>query len=215
VADEIRAWARANMSPDPHGTGPLGDEYRIATIYLDTPELDVLRRSGTGGRGKFRIRRYGDSDDVYLERKVKRLGRVRKLRTLVPRAELEILREDLPTVHWAGYWFHRRAQNRALRPVCQVAYRRVARMLSSAAGTLRLTIDDELRSRRLDSFDFPDDQSCERILGDQLVMEMKFVHPMPDLFLNVVERFGLTTVPASKYRIAGAALGLEAEVACA
>src|SRR6185436_14814912 len=99
VADEIRVWARANMSPDPHGTGPLGDEYRITTIYLDTPELDVLRRSGTGGRGKFRIRRYGDSDDVYLERKVKRQGRVRKLRTLVPRTELEILREDLPTVH--------------------------------------------------------------------------------------------------------------------
>src|SRR5688572_20602071 len=80
-AADIRSWARANLTPDPHGTGPFGDEYDTASIYFDTQDLDVLQRNGSYGRAKYRIRRYAQGDVVFLERKLRRPRIVAKRRT--------------------------------------------------------------------------------------------------------------------------------------
>ncbi|MGC4054297.1 MAG: VTC domain-containing protein [Paludibaculum sp.] len=74
LAEEVRSWARRNMLADPHGRGADQDAYTITTLYLDTAEFDVLARTGSFGRGKYRIRRYGSSDVIFLERKMKNPG---------------------------------------------------------------------------------------------------------------------------------------------
>ena len=68
-AAEIRDWACAQLNPDPYAAS--GDTYRTTTLYFDTPEFAVYQRRGSYGRSKYRVRRYGASDDVFLERKLR------------------------------------------------------------------------------------------------------------------------------------------------
>ena len=47
----VEHWARRHMAPDPHGDPALGGAYRIHSLYLDTPALDVYRaRPAVGAR---------------------------------------------------------------------------------------------------------------------------------------------------------------------
>ena len=89
MGERIRAWARTFLDADPHGTGPFGDEYRTSTLYFDTAEGHVFHRWGSYGRAKYRIRRYEDSETVFLERKLRRPGMLVKRRTQVALHELE------------------------------------------------------------------------------------------------------------------------------
>ncbi|MCC7168711.1 MAG: VTC domain-containing protein, partial [Rhodospirillales bacterium] len=104
--DAIRTWARAHLTADPHGNGPNADEYTTTTLYTDTPEQDVYRRQGSYGRSKYRVRRYGASDVVFLERKLRTKSLLSKRRSIVPMEELVQLQStasvDTP---WVGDWF--------------------------------------------------------------------------------------------------------------
>ena len=105
-ADEIRAWARGHMLPDPHAGGEGGDSYRVTSLYLDTPDLAVYERRGSYARSKYRVRRYGESGLVFLERKLKTRNRVGKLRSVVPVEEMAWLEGGEAPRGWAGRWFH-------------------------------------------------------------------------------------------------------------
>ena len=71
LGQRIREWMRAKLSPDPYGSGSHADEYRITSLYFETRNYDVFRRQGSYGRSKYRVRRYGSADVVYLERKMR------------------------------------------------------------------------------------------------------------------------------------------------
>lgn len=174
----IEAWARRTMSLDPHGSPALGGAYDTATLYLDTPELDVYHRSPSYKRRKFRIRRYGSAAWVSLEQKSKRGDRVRKRRSSVPLHELGLLTalsslertrdaappaidaagaawtagggESQPVGAWPGGWFGARIAGRRLVPACLVTNRRTALVGTCAEGPLRLTIDRDVRGRACD-----------------------------------------------------------------
>jgi hypothetical protein len=66
VAERLIAWAKARLAPDPHGD-PVTGGYRVTTVYLDTPGLDIFRRSPGFGTSKYRLRRYGDSPLAHAE----------------------------------------------------------------------------------------------------------------------------------------------------
>ena len=68
---QVREWARRHLQADPHGEGPWSDEYLTTTLYLDTPAHDVFFRRGSNGRAKYRIRRYGHGETIFLERKLR------------------------------------------------------------------------------------------------------------------------------------------------
>src|SRR4051794_7658777 len=101
--DELRAWARGRLGPDPFGSGPHGDTYQTNSIYFDTAEFDVFHRRGSYGRSKYRARRYGDSAALFLERKLKTHDLVSKRRSIVPCAELERLASAETRKGWAGH----------------------------------------------------------------------------------------------------------------
>ncbi len=206
-ADEIRKWSRANLQADPHGSGETGDNYTITSIYLDTENFDVLQRNGSFGRGKYRIRRYGDSSEVFLERKMKTRGLVSKKRTQVPLHDLTLVATGEPNREWAGYWYHRRLTARRLHPVCQISYQRTARMLMSPTGPLRLTLDEQVAAVGVNQFAFEQAEPALLSTGG-VIVEIKFRQQMPALFSAFIQQFALTPKPASKYRIACATLGL-------
>ncbi len=77
VADII-AWAEQQLKPDEHGA-----HYDVESVYTDTPAWSVLNRHKGYTRRKYRVRRYGASEHVYLEQKSKLSGRVSKRRSSV------------------------------------------------------------------------------------------------------------------------------------
>src|SRR5437870_296789 len=94
--DAVRAWARGRLGPDPYGGGPCGDTYETNTLYLDTRDFDVFHRRGSYGRSKYRVRRYGQSSELFFERKLKTRDMVSKRRSIVDARELPRLADTGP-----------------------------------------------------------------------------------------------------------------------
>lgn len=213
VAEQIRAWSRSVLAPDPHAGGEHGDGYRISSLYFDTANFDVFHRRGSYGRSKFRVRRYGAGEIVFLERKLKVKGMLTKRRSSVPIAELGRLDEPVGDCRWGGHWFQRRIVLRAVRPVCQISYNRTARAAMTHLGPVRLTLDEDLRGVAVDRTAFRAQRGLP-LLPEHVVVEMKFLVCMPAIFKCLIEEFGLNPVRFSKYRLGARELGLarEAEV---
>jgi hypothetical protein len=206
VAARIRRWARIHLEPDPYGEGPAKDEYLTTSVYFDTARLDVLHRRGSFGRSKYRIRRYGAEQVVFLERKLREPAVLAKRRTMAPLAALEWLTSSDTRTSWSGDWFRARLHARRLRPVCQVSYRRTARVLTSGNSLIRLTLDDGLIAVPSSDARFTDARGIPAIEGRQ-ILELKFRFETPALFKRLVEEFALTSERASKYRLGMAATG--------
>ena len=209
VADGIVEWAGAHLKPDPYGSGPSGDEYFITNLYFDTDAFDTFHRRGSYGRAKYRARRYGDDEGLFLERKLRKADRVNKRRTEVRIDEMSRLNGNEKVSGWSGNWFHRRLYLRSLQPVCQVAYTRTARVAIGAHGPIRLTVDRDIRVWRTRELAFVNGTG-RPIEESKILVEFKFPVAMPALFEQLVEDFELEPVQVSKYRMGIRALyGLE------
>jgi hypothetical protein len=196
--------ARRLLSPDPYAEGPSTDEYTTTTLYFDSRDFSVYRRNGSYGRAKYRVRRYGQGDVVFLERKLRTAEFVTKRRTLVPIEDLPLLTAPTPDLAWSGRWFHERLLMRRLAAVCQIAYRRTARVGMTDYGPIRLTLDRELRGLAVGAPEFLSAGGAVP-LADRTILELKFRGAMPAIFKQLVEEFALRPGRLSKYR-----LGIEA-----
>jgi hypothetical protein len=200
IASNIRIWARTFLEADPHGAGPHRDEYQTTSVYFDTAAYDVFHRRGSFGRSKYRIRRYGEADSAFLERKMRGAIVLAKRRTATSIATLDRLANADVDPAWPGYWFHRRVIARRLRPVCQVSYHRMARSFVVDGAIARLTLDSELHARPLNDVRFLRPAGVS-ITDSRSILELKFVGTAPSLFRSLVERFALSPQTASKYRL--------------
>lgn len=209
AGEEILEWAKIRLSPDPNAAddGQIG-AYRITSLYFDSEQFDVYHRNGSFGRSKYRIRRYGPSKVVFLERKLKTRGLVSKRRASVDAVELDRLQESEADAGWPGFWYHQRLLARRLRPVCQISYRRIARVAMTQYGPIRLTVDRGIQTVPLNLTAFNDLAPGIGVSEDQVIVEFKFRVAMPALFKELVEKFALTPKRVSKYRLAVVALGL-------
>ena len=209
LAGPIRQWARTHLDPDIHGGGPHGDEYRTASVYFDNDAFDVFNRRGSFGRSKYRIRRYGNDETVFLERKMRQPAVLAKRRTTLALTALPQLIESEIDVDSPGYWFQRRVAARRLRPVCEVAYSRMARSVLRHGEPVRLTLDADLRARPASDAQFPDEASlaAKPAMPGRLILELKYRGETPAVFRQLVEEFALAPQSASKYRLGVAAIG--------
>jgi hypothetical protein len=208
LAEQIRDWARARLSPDPNASNGSIDAYTITSLYFDTQHFDAFHRRGSFGRSKYRIRQYGASEIVFLERKLKTRGLLSKRRSVVKLDELKRLVHNKPERGWAGFWYHQRLLARRLNPVCRISYRRTARVAMTGYGPIRLTLDDDIRALGANEMVFDGDNAGMHILEDKIIIELKYRGEMPVLFKLLVEEFALNPQPVSKYRLAAVALGL-------
>ena len=205
VAQRIRDWARQHLSADPHGAGPAADEYRTTSLYFDTDALDVFNRRGSYGRAKYRVRRYDSNSVIFLERKMRTSALLAKRRTTIRVEDLGILQEETPVPGWAGTWFHDRVSARRLQPLVQVSYRRMARQMSGEHGTVRLTVDDQLRALPALDYEFRD-EAGRPVLSDRVIVELKYRIALPAIFKQLIETHALVPARVSKYRLAQDAL---------
>jgi hypothetical protein len=209
VAVKIRHWARTHLDPDAHGRGPFGDEYHTTSVYFDTAAYDVFHRRGSFGRSKYRIRRYGDEETVFLERKMRQPAVLAKRRTSLSLTALSQLTDSAVGADWPGYWFHRRVTARRLQPVCQVAYSRMARSVMRNGEQARLTLDCDLQALPASDVRFSrhSDVPAMVAMPGRLILELKYRGVPPAIFRQLVEEFALAPQAASKYRLGVAALG--------
>jgi len=208
--DEVREWARKRLGPDPNSDGE-GDGYRVTSLYFDTENYDVFHRLGSYGRSKHRIRRYGSSDGVFLERKLKTGDVVVKRRSLVGLDELEFLDRERSGQHWEGDWFHRRLAARGLKPVCQISYQRTALVSATALGPVRFTMDGDIGVLRGGRIGFYSSQHAVRLVENHFIVEMKYLDEMPGLFRTMVREFRMVPQAVSKYRLAASMLSFGVE----
>jgi hypothetical protein len=209
AGEEILKWARTRLSPDPNAEGDgQNGAYQITSLYFDTEEFDVYHRNGSFGRSKYRIRRYGPSEVVFLERKLKTRGLVSKRRAAVGVEELERLQENEPDASWSGFWYHQRLLARQLRPICQISYRRIALVAMTPHGPVRLTLDSCIQAVPLNLVGFKDLSPGIGLSDDRIIVEFKFRVEMPVVFKDLVQQFAIVPNRISKYRLAVVALGL-------
>lgn len=209
----IRDWARRELAPDPIAQLDPDECYRTSSLYFDTPRFDVLRRQGSYARSKYRVRQYGHGGDLFLERKMKNSGLVRKWRCVVPQEELSLLSGNEGPL-WSGHWFRRRLCARALGPVCEISYRRLARVgLDETGHPIRLTLDDHLKAARVDRIAFAEPQLASALTHIPAILELKYHRELPAVFARLIQEFGLVPRAVSKYRSAAVALGYGARIA--
>jgi hypothetical protein len=93
-----------------------------------------------------------------------------------------------------------------LTPICQICYRRIARVAMSSCGPVRLTLDDNIRARAASGLVFNPDPEGVRLSEHRTIIEMKYRLEIPAVFKELVEKFVLNPMPISKYRLAAVAL---------
>lgn len=232
LAAEVQDWARDHLGVDENCNVDSGDSYDINTLYLDTPELDLLHRTGEVGAAKHRIRRYGNEQTLWVETKRKKKQVVRKNRTAVFESDLMprliacptgVLVSDKPAMPsvdrcgeqstgaesadlWCGDWFLDRIVERRLQPTIQIAYRRFARTSCIDGENLRLTIDSQMTAAASAGWNVPSTtQSHARAataFGEFQILELKFHDRMPHLFKHLLTTFPIPATGFSKYRTA-------------
>lgn len=211
IVEDVKAWARESLGRDPHGSGEYGDEYATTSLYFDTPAFDVYRRNSSHARGKFRIRRYGRLDFIFLERKMRTDRLLAKRRTTVPLDALQRIGEPEADPTWPGYWFHRRILIRGLRPLVQISYDRTARLSIVNGDPVRFTIDTNLRVLPMPDRAFLPGTGFP-LIESLAIVEMKYRRELPAVLRHAVERFRLKPSAISKYRLGFNALGYVAPV---
>lgn len=208
LGQQVRSWARDNLEPDPYGGGMFNDTYHTTSLYFDTTAGDVYHRRRSFGRSKYRVRRYGAADFVFLERKLRKPGVLVKRRTTVALDSISRLSRPVADPHWPGEWFHRRLLLRQIKPVCEISYTRVARFARTAEGPARLTLDDDIRVRAAQAPRFSAvDAAGTIVVPGQMILELKYLYRVPAIFKRLVEEFALEPQRASKYRLGMAAIG--------
>ena len=199
-AREIESRLQPLLSLDPHADPTQGNSYRLSTLYCDTPQFDVLNRRGRYRLFKFRLRRYGNSDSIFLERKSKRGTQVRKRRALVDMADLSYFDQASPPDLWDGAWYHRQVARNRFSPTCLIEYERVAYFGVSRTGPIRLTFDRNIRGGLCREWSFDAPVSRTRLLPGTVVCELKFRAALPAMFKSVLQSMQLVPQGASKYR---------------
>lgn len=211
AALQVMDWARQHMARDPVAQCDEREMYHVHTVYLDTPALGVFGRAGALRTRKYRLRRYGNEDTIWLERKAKVHGRVKKRRTPVSEPEVAHLLGDDVSHHWSGHWFRRRVKLRQLQPVCSVTYERFARVGLTPEGPIRMTLDRAVGGQGLAaegmsqqptaSWDVPRSSlaGLERLNG-LCILELKYPTTLPALFKGIMSDFTLAPLKVSKFR---------------
>jgi hypothetical protein len=192
--DQTVKFAQERLKLDRFSTSAEG--YDLTTLYLDTEGYRVHFKLLDGTGTKYRIRRYGNEEMVYLERKTRKGTLVRKRREAAPVSELErILQGQYGEESWSGT-FCRTIRDFGLKPTLLLTYRR--RAWQGPFGS-RLTLDHSIEAWRGPNIGAlePTGESVPVTAGT--VLELKYDLDMPPVFKDLMQELALNSAAFSKY----------------
>lgn len=199
----LRARLRAVMARDAHTDGRC--EYRIRSLYFDTPGDKALREKldGVNCREKFRIRWYnGDLSFISLEKKSKINGLCSKVSAQITGEEAQrLLDGDLSWMldgsREVAAELYAKMKFQQLRPKTIVDYTREPFVFP--AGNVRVTLDREIRTG-VCGRDALSPGAVTIPAGERTVLlEVKYDEFLPDLVRNAVSLGGRRSGAFSKY----------------
>ena len=227
TASRLVEFLGDSLQVDPFASSSPHGQYRITTLSTDTSELSCFHRVAGYARRKYRVRRYGNEEIVYLERKTRRGSRVQKIRSVIPGSELARLGqavgsdgEDIPQLancfcepsdsvksespcEWAGAAYQSQLERRALKPACLMTYERQAWFGQSENGAVRFTLDHNLQGQLTSNWTLDVSESTmltNIISDDEVICEFKFRDSLPQIFKAAIQEFSLDPGGFSKYR---------------
>lgn len=217
-AAQTAAFLRAmeeNMEPDRYATSS------IRNIYYDTPDYRLIRRSleKPNYKEKLRLRAYGPvsgSGKVFLEMKKKYDGIVYKRRISLREADAVRYMED-PSRKLGDTQIGReidyfKSFYGELFPAVFLSYER--RSWRSGDGTLRITMDEDIRYR-VEDVDLKKPVWGEQLLQPgQTLVEIKAHGAMPLWLVRVLNQNGIRQISFSKYGTAYRRLLKEHKITC-
>jgi SPX domain protein involved in polyphosphate accumulation len=184
------------------------DGYAIHSLYCDSPDLALFweKIEGLKYRRKVRFRRYGNSDDVYIEikQRVDRTTQKRRVRWPLERVVQTFCygngsngheeKPDPVSAEVFFLWSHHR-----LEPRMAISYRRQA-FFAVFEADLRITLDSRVQysSRDLDLVK-PFEVGKYLVEPEVVVVEVKFNERVPLWLCKAISRHGLQLVRLSKY----------------
>ena len=207
--DKIMPTLLEYMELDPFCIG--GKEYRIYSIYYDTPNHDVIRQNSSKPvyKEKMRIRSYYDrtdpEDKVFMELKKKSNGVGNKRRIKLKIKEIEpfvnegIMPEtkDYLSAQVAKELKYFLSKNKVA-PALYVQYDRLA-LFGKEDKEFRMTFDRNLRTRR-SNFALGESDEDELLLPDDTyIMEIKILGSMPMWLTKLLSENNLFSRGFSKY----------------
>ena len=200
-ARQLQTWATGHLELDPHADGDNG--YQITSVYFDTPAFDVFRKQPGYDVNKYRLRRYGLTPTVHLERKSKQDGRSWKCRESMDLCELARPRNE-----WPVSWFKQELDQLQLQPMCLATYQRLAYLGTSSNGSIRLTMDRKAFGRVQSDHDLTPALDGFPLVTDLVIVEFKYLSSLPSLFKSAIEQLQLQPTGVSKFRRCLRAAGL-------
>lgn len=182
------------------------DGYRITSLYFDGIHDHSIydKNNGIFNREKYRIRIYNGSDQkISLERKSKQGDFICKESASLTRKEYDaLLNGDIGVLSDKENAllkdFYTALLYRNFQPVVIVDYIREAYVYEP--GNVRITFDKQLTAG-VNTIDLFDENiiSQEVLLPEQVVLEVKFDHFLPDVIRQLVQPERLVRSAISKY----------------
>lgn len=183
--------------------------YNISSVYWDTPDLRFFweKIEGSKFRRKLRFRRYGSTDDIFIEIKQREDRTLQKRRLRWPLARVEQVfgtgdggvRFDLAGEDPVATEVALLIERLRLRPRMGIRYRRRA-WFGKFDPELRVTVDGRLRYHASDfSLRQPFEAGSDILDPRVSVLEIKYDHRAPIWLTKAIRREELKMVRMSKY----------------
>jgi hypothetical protein len=206
MAVRISKAASLLMNRDPY-VDPVSNTYEVHTIYLDSPDMAIYRKSLNREADRFKLRiRFYDGDasaPVFLEIKQNWAGRGTKTRLKVDREaagplfasnnDWDFANVELPP---GGFW--EAVRRFKAKPLIHIAYEREAFVGKNDPGT-RLTLDRQIRCQPAPSSLTTEMREPVHIWQGKVVLEIKFTGRIPPYLEELIHFHGLVTAKVSKY----------------
>ena len=214
VALEVRAFVQQHLEVDEFGVGKPNLSYPVHSLYLDSDDWEIHRRTVNGDKNRFklRIRYYNESakTPVFFEIKRRMKDVIMKQRGAVKRsAAHRILSGHLPE---PGDFISSSVEDRVAierflqlmldvnaKPKMHVAYDREA-YVNNFNNEVRITMDRNVRGVARTSGELVVGMDKPYVATDDMViLELKFTGRFPNWYRDLVRRFECFQTGAAKY----------------
>ena len=210
-AQRIRDYIRPFMELDRFAAARNLHKYPVCSLYLDSSDLELCRKTlhGHKNRYKLRVRTYSDDPDDPLFFEVKRRvdGMVIKARAQISRAQGDAIlagripRADqfTPDLFARINEFSALSQTTRAKPVLRVKYQREA-YESTGPNHVRITFDTQLRHAVTPLYEVSHDGPgwCATPVPGT-ILEIKFNQSFPSWITSLIQTFDLQKLSVAKY----------------
>jgi hypothetical protein len=214
IALQVRAFVQQHLEVDEFGVGKSDFSYPVHSLYLDSDDWEIHRRTVNGDKNRFklRIRYYNESPKtpVFFEIKRRMKDVIMKQRGAVKRSSAaKILAGHLPE---PGDMKSEAVEDRAAierfiqlmmdvraKPKMHVAYDREA-YVNNFNNEVRITMDRNVRGCLRPNGELVVGMDDPYVATrDMVILELKFTGRFPHWYRDLVQRFECFQTGAAKY----------------